>query len=214
MKANLIKGVVFWVLTLVILAGCGGKSAEYAAKGAAGGAVSAALVGAVTDIIVDGQVNPHRLERNLVAGAVAGGVAGGIAGAKVPAQKDGAENQAGSEARPTQDDKYAQLEKEIGPENMKGLENLVSCQHNEAFAIGLNTEKSSNPEHSEAGLILQILVDQDRDNVDGVAQALDKLLKKNSQISSLDNARAELDKLWAALKDERRIQGKAPDCSK
>ena len=202
------------VLAISILAtlgiwGCGGKSAEYAAKGALGGAVSASFVGAVTDLIVDGRVNTYRLERNIVAGAVAGGTAGAIAGSKVPADPPPAESSPKKNGR---DEAYDQLERDVGPENMKGLEMLVFCDHQGAFSTGLNTEKSDDPGYSEAGLILQILTDHDRGNTEGVDRGLDKLLTTNDQIGTMGQARQELDNLWTALKDERRIQGRAPTC--
>ncbi len=188
--------------------GCSGKTAEYSAKGAAAGAVSASLVGAVTDLIIDGRVNTHRLERNIVGGAVAGGIAGGVAGHA----KDKAEKEQKESSAPPSDD-YAALEKEIGPQNIAGLEQLINCRHKEAFALGLETEKSDNPSYSEAGLILQILVDHDRNNREGVTSGITRLGQVNDKIGNKETAMKELDALSSALQDERKIQGHNPICN-
>lgn len=200
--------ICFLGLTLgLFFLGCSGKTAEYSAKGAAMGAVSASLVGAVTDLIIDGRVNTHRLERNIVGGAVAGGIAGGVAGHS----KDKAEKQQNESSAPPSDD-YAKLEKEIGPRNIAGLERLINCSHKEAFAVGLETEKSDKPAYSEAGLILQILVDHDRNNQERVASGITRLLQVNDKIGDKETAMKELEALSSALKDERKIHGRNPDC--
>ncbi len=202
----------FLGLTLgLFFLGCSGKTAEYSAKGAAAGAVSASLVGAITDLIIDGRVNTHRLERNIVGGAVAGGVVGGVAGHSMDkAEKQQKESAAAAPF--SHEDNYSKLEKEIGPRNIEGLERLINCGHKEAFAVGMETQKSDNPAYSEAGLILQILVDHDRNNQEGVVSGITHLVQVNDKIGDKETAIKELEALSSALKDERKIQGLTPDC--
>lgn len=206
-------GWIVLVCGLILMAGCSEKTTQGAAKGAVAGAASASLLGAVTDLIVDGRVNTHRLERNLVAGAVAGGVAGGVQGSQQAKQEKTIQDQAQKKPQAAQDQEIAALEKEIGSDNVQGLVHLINCDHKKAFAMGLKTEKSSNMNIAEAGVILQILTDKDRGNAQGVSLGIKSFLEKNDQIDSEDIARQELEKLMTALINERKIQGVNLKCS-
>ncbi len=208
-------GWIVLVCGLILMAGCSEKTTQGAAKGAVAGAASASLLGAVTDLIVDGRVNTHRLERNLVAGAVAGGVAGGVQGSQQDKQEKAIQDQAQGQKKTqvAQDQEIAALEKEIGSDNVQGLVHLINCDHKNAFSIGLKTEKSTDRNIAEAGVILQILTDEDRGNAEGVTLGIKSFLGKSDQIDSEDIARQELEKLMTALINERKIQGLSLKCS-
>ena len=204
------------ILMVLTMTACGPKSAEYGVKGAAGGAVSASFVGAMTDLIVDGEVITYRLARNAVGGAVAGGTAGAVVGHqqdKADAEQEKAAEQAVASGSAATDAELAALKKKIGPDNVKGLQQLMLCQHEEAYRTGLGTARSDNPDYKETGLVLQAMVDRDRGNMDGVNQILPEIVKMNDKLADLAAAQKGLEDLHQMLVDERKIQGKSPTCN-
>lgn len=203
------------VLLTLLLSACGPKSAEYGVKGAAGGAVSASFVGAVTDLIVDGEVNSYRLTRNMVGGAVAGGTAGAIVGHqqdKADTAQDKAAEQAVAAGATATDAETEALKKKIGPDNVRGLKQLLLCKHEEAYRIGLSTARSDNPNYKETGLVLQALVDKDRGNMDGANRVLPAIVEMNDKLDDLSAAQKGLEDLHQMLVDERSVQGMSPTC--
>lgn len=201
-----------FVLT-AFLAGCSSTAVEHAAGGAAAGAVSATFVGAMTDLIVDGRINTYRATRAAVGGAVAGGTAGAIAGqAKHEAEEKRKAEQAAREADagPSAGD----LAKEIGADNVKALSQLVQCRHEEAYRLALMTARQDNRKYQEVGLALQALVDRDRGNSEGEDRAVRAFVERSDELDDMAVAKAELEKLHELLRDERRVQGKNPECAR
>jgi len=207
--------LVVLVCTYVIVTGCSSTSVEYGAKGAVGGAVSASFVSAMTDLIVDGRVDTYRMSRAAAAGAVVGGTAGAMAGQAQYEQQKEQEVQAEKEAarKSAQADTSVQaLEAEIGKQNVQGIWELVQCNHEEAYRIGLSTARADEKQIMEAGIILQALVDRDRGNTDGMDRALQSFVEQSSEVDDVQTAKAELETLHGMLMDERKVHGLAPAC--
>lgn len=195
---------IFLLITLlVIFVGCSQKSVEHGASGAVAGAIGAGLVGALTDLIVDGRVDPYRLKRNIVAGALVGGTAGVIVG----------DNEHKKNKKQTPDiDKHEILKNKIGANNYTGLKYLILCKHNEAYRITLEHSKSSKLDYKLYAYVLQALIDKDRNNIAGMTNSLKNFIAVDKEISSMDIAKTELDKLYLKLQDERRILGQDISC--
>lgn len=214
MKRKILYVMMAGLFSVSNLIGCSSTAVEHAAGGAAAGAVSASFVGAMTDLVVDGRVNTYRFARNATAGAIAGGVAGGISGqAKHEAQEKQKQAQQAATAPPAPA-ADADLAKKIGSENVQGLSNLIQCRHEEAFRIGMRTAQSDKREVMEAGIALQALVDKDRGIMDGADRAVQAFVDRSSELNDVATAKSELNKLHDMLKDERRVQGLSPECSR
>ena len=202
--------VALSLLAASLLTGCTSNTAEGAASGALVGAGSAMFVGALTDLIVDGHVNPYRLERNAVAGAIVGGAAGAAQGhAKDKSERDRAtmKTVAAEQMRDEQE-----LIAEIGADNFRGLEALVTCQHKDAYRLALKAIESDKPQFKEAGYVVQALVDKDRGNDHGADRSLSEFLAITDLELDQETAKKELDVLMGELLVERRVQGIAPQC--
>ncbi|NOQ30936.1 MAG: hypothetical protein GQ570_07415 [Helicobacteraceae bacterium] len=191
------------VLIALSFSGCSQKSVEGGTTGAAMGAVGASLVGALTDLIINGQVNPARLQRNMVSGAIAGGATGAIVGSHSNKVEKVAKKESNSDKA---------LKSEIGKTNYVGLEYLVNCKHEDAYRMAIESTKSSNIDYKLSGYALQALTDKDRSNESGMLQAMNSFIKLDKQITTLDVAKTELNKLYVKLQDERRILGQSTTC--
>ncbi|MBY6196265.1 hypothetical protein [Vibrio hangzhouensis] len=188
-----------------MLIGCGANTTQRAAEGAAMGAVSAGMLGALTDLIVDGEVNTYRLSRNVTAGALAGGAAGAIDGYSKDQQQEAQQKQ--SQSAP------AKPALEFGPEVETSLNALISCQHDDAYRAALAAEGASQESYREAGIVMQALIDFDRNNTGGVERAIDKFVKLNTSVNDPQQAKVQLESLHKELQQERQIAGLAPNCS-
>ncbi len=194
---------------LMIFSGCSQKSTEYGAAGAASGAIGASMVGALTDLIVDGEIDPYRLQRNMVSGAIVGGAAGAVAGHQVDKQAE----KAAAKPEPASSSEDEDLKNMIGATNYQALGQLISCQHDEAFRLTLESARSSDLDHELAAYAIEALIDTDRGNEEGKVRALEAFIAKDDKIRSLEVAERELKKLYERLQDERRIRGKSMTCT-
>jgi hypothetical protein len=194
--------------------GCGTNAFHKGVGGAAAGAVSASFVGALTDLIVDGRVNTYRLQRNMVSGAIAGGATGAAVGAQQDrqqaAQKQARREQAARQQAQDEQTSERELVKRIGKDNYRALEDLIHFRHKDAFARTLKSTRSKNTSYQAAGYAIQALVDNDRGNADGVAEALEKFLGVSDEVDSMKEAQKGLKDLAQGLHDERRVQGIRP----
>jgi hypothetical protein len=215
----------------MLVAGCSTNVMSKSVGGAAAGAASAGLLGAVTDLIVDGRVNTYRLERNLVSGAIAGGVAGAAVGHQQDvAQARRVETEtavrAGTAPQPVvmAETVKAQtvaearrpdreLVDQIGKDNYQALTELLYYRHEDAYRQTLNSVKSSNQEHREAGYVIQAMIDDDRGNPAGVEQAVARFLEINETVGGAKEVQEGLEALGEALDEERKVKGIAKPTS-
>lgn len=207
MKARYATLTMGMGLAALLVAGCSSNMFKKGAGGAAAGAASSAFLGAVTDLIVDGSVNTYRLERNLVSGAIAGGAAGAAVGASQDRQA-AAQKQAAQAAKPTpppEPDKEAIAK--VGRDNYEALVSLINYQHEDAYRKAVKGGSSKNPQHQEASYVVRALIDKDRGNADGVADALVRFLELDTSVENEAEARKGLNDLYKGLEEERKVQG-------
>jgi hypothetical protein len=198
----LVRLTLLIALICLLTSGCSSNMFNKGVGGAAAGAASASLVGALTDLIVDGRVNTYRLQRNVVGGAIAGGAAGAAVGHRQDAAKAQAQQR---QAPPDPPDKA--LIKEIGKDNYKALTDLVYYRHEDAYARTLKSVRSRNEDHQAAGYAIQALIDEDRNNPEGVMDAIEEFLKVSTEVQDMKEARKGLEDLTRELADERRVKG-------
>ena len=195
------------LLAILLFSGCGTNMFKLGVGGAAGGAVSASLLGAVTDLIVDGEVNTYQLQRNMVSGALAGGTAGAVVGH----QKYKTEEQVKAASTPPPPPAAEKdLVKKVGKDNYRALEDLVHYRHADAYKSATKAVKSNNQTYQEAGYAIQALVDLDRDNTDGMQEAISQLLQLDGAVKDAKAAEKGLKALQGELQDERKAQGIRP----
>lgn len=197
MKARYVVYTVGLAMTMLVATGC--SSVKMGAGGAAAGAASAGFLGAVTDLIVDGSVNTDRLERNLVSGALAGGTAGAVAGARKDQQQAAAKP-----PKPTEPDQ--EMIKKIGNKNHDALVSLINYRHEDAYRMAVKGGDTKNQEHQEASYAIRALIDKDRGNADGMADALNSFVELDGDVGQAD-AQKGLNDLHQGLEDERKAQG-------
>lgn len=80
-------------------------------------------------------------------------------------------------------------------------------RHEEAYAGTLKTVRSGSEEYQAAGYAIQALSDNDRDNPDGVTEALEEFLRVSTEASDMQDAREGLEELTQELADERKVKG-------
>ncbi|WP_181850416.1 hypothetical protein [Thalassospira profundimaris] len=169
-------------LTLATLAGCTGKTGEYAGQGAGIGAISGAVGGFVTAAIFGG--NPvESAARSAAFGAAAGGTAGAISGASADAAtKDAYEA--------TQKEKRDRIQAKIGDDAFAGLTALAKCDHTTATSKAGVAQASTNSDFVIAGLWLEALAYSDQGQEDRARAMYGDIIAKDPNIS--DETAAEL----------------------
>lgn len=175
-------------------------------SGATGGALSSSFVGATTDLILHGEVNTDTLARNATSGAIAGGMAGGAYGHK----KDKADKKSKQKApEPSKADIEATklLTEKIGKINMDALDKLLYSNYEEAYKKTLKSVKSSNKNYSEAGYVIQALIDTDRKNQKSVDESLNNFIASNGKIDNLKDAQKGLKSIYKQLENMRKVKG-------
>lgn len=195
------------ISTVILCSGallaCSQNTTQGTFKGAAAGSAGAGMLGALTDLIVDGKVNSYNLQRNMTAGAIAGGVGGGISAHKKE-QAQAAEKTVIEPNKPQYN---------FSPFVNESITELVQCRHTEAFRLALNSAQDNSANEQEVSIALQALIDNDRNNSQGVELAVARYVEISDNITTLDAAMAELQILQQKLYNERRAQGLAPKCT-
>jgi uncharacterized protein YcfJ len=131
----------------VLLGGCDGDSytAQGAGRGAVTGSVSGAVGGLVGSLVFGGNV-----AESAARGAVYGGAVGATAGAMAGSEAD-------ARVAERDEQRLAELRKEIGDDAFGGLEALAECRHDVAIAQADKAMQSENPNYALAGLWLELL---------------------------------------------------------
>ncbi|MDG4719252.1 MULTISPECIES: hypothetical protein [Thalassospira] len=185
MRSVLVRPVVIVTalgLSVATLAGCTGKTGEYAGQGAGIGAISGAIGGFVTAAIFGG--NPVEAAAK---SAVYGGAAGATAGAISGASADTAERDAYEAA---QKEKRDRIRAKIGDDAFNGLAALAKCDHASARANADLAQKSSNADFALAGLWLEALAYSDQGQESSARAMYGDIIARDPKIS--DETAAEL----------------------
>lgn len=169
------------IATLLCFAACSKKSAQGAGQGAAIGGAAGAVGGIVTALVFGGNVG-EAAARGAVWAASAGAVTGGIAGQQAHSAEQEKQRQK----------KMAQLKNELGEDGYSGFLALAECQHDIAIGYARSSAKSTNRDHSLAGIWLEILAEADRGGDARVAELFPTLLAKDDKLESHQQAEAFL----------------------
>ena len=169
-------------LSIATLAGCTGKTGEYAGQGAGIGAISGAVGGFVTAAIFGGDPI-EAAARSAVYGGATGATAGAISGASA----DAAEREAYEAA---QKEKRDRIRAKIGDDAFIGLAALAKCDHASAIANADIAQQSGNADFVVAGLWLEALAYSDQGQESTARAMYGDIIARDANIS--DETAAEL----------------------
>jgi len=168
------------ILITACLGAAGCASDSYAAKGAAQGATTGAVAGAVggmmTALIFGGDVVDAGA-RGAVYGGTTGAVAGGMSGSR--ADKAVAEQKQAEKQK-----EIERFRKEVGTDAFNGVVALVECKHEIAIANAREAVKSTNSDHSLAGVWVEVLTEADRQNEANARALFSELISRDREVKS------------------------------
>jgi hypothetical protein len=191
--------------TLLFFGSCNSPGAvEGASRGAFYGAVSSGVVAAV----FGGDVGD-----SMARGAVAGGTIGGLHGLSADSsqkarQKEAAEIQAAA-ARTAEEieanaeelrDKLIHL---VGPDNTRGVEELVQCRHEEAKVSARKASVSNDRDYKLAALWLKAMIALDERDVKGARAIYPTIVAQDDRIATEEDAEKKALDLVTKLEDTR-----------
>ena len=174
------RRVVFVLLatSYIFTTGCasGSQAAKGATQGATTGAVAGAVGGMMTALIFGGDV-AEAGARGAVYGGATGAVAGGMAGSR-------ADQAAAEQQQAARDKEIEEFRNSVGTDAFNGVVALAECKYEIALANARQAAASGNPDHSLAGIWLEVLIEGDRHNQSATAALFPELVSRDREIGS------------------------------
>lgn len=203
------RRTAFWVGLIVLCAACTSTGRTRAVQGGAIGAAAGAVGGLVTAAIFGGNAG-EAAARGAAWGASTGAVTGAITGD----MQENAQNERRQAAAQQRDAAQVErLRREIGEDNLLGLEALAHCKHSVALAYADTAGRSPNRDFALASDWLEALVYADQGQRKKAEALYPTLLSTHSDIHSIDQADSTLWELLQGLRDIRTRYGMPATCS-
>lgn len=195
-------------LLAVACVSCTSTGRGRAVQGATLGAAAGAVGGLVTAAIFGGNVG-EAAARGAVWGASTGAVTGAVTG---DMEHRAREQQAEAAQRQADAAQIEGLRREIGEDNLAGLDALAHCKYGVALAYADTASKSSNHDFSLAADWLEALVYADQGDRAKAENLYPKLLSTHDKMRSAADVDETLAELLQGLRDVR-TRYDLPECA-
>lgn len=202
------RGLSLFLSAVLLCTACTATGRGRAVEGAAIGAAAGAVGGLVTAAIFGGDAG-RAAARGAAWGASTGAVSGAITGdmeenARVQQQEMAARQRDAAEIE--------RLRREIGDDNLAGLEALTHCKYPVALAYAQTAGQSSNRDFALASDWLQALVYADQGDRKKTEALYPKLLSSHDEIHAAAQVDSTLSDLLRGLRDIRARYGLPTTC--